>query len=100
MLSDRLLRIRDVVDQVGFSASQIRLWIRRGVFPAPIHVFAQPTMARWSERAVQEWIAEARDAGRRVGPLSAASDGSADHRDQSRVARPADGAPMTTTTPE
>lgn len=55
---DRLLRIGDVKSQVGLGKSKIYALIAEGRFPRPYKL--TPKAARWSEREIAEWIAQAR----------------------------------------
>jgi prophage regulatory protein len=55
--SDRLLRISDVKSQVGLGKSKIYALIAEGRFPRPYRL--SPKAARWSEREIAEWIAQA-----------------------------------------
>ena len=52
---DRLLPRRAVIDMVGFATPTIYKKIAAGEFPRPVKIGCA---ARWSERAVADWIEE------------------------------------------
>lgn len=54
---DRLLGLRDVIKYVDLSRSEIYRRIKKGTFPAQIHVGSR---VMWSENEVQGWIAQAK----------------------------------------
>ncbi|CAG2087955.1 helix-turn-helix transcriptional regulator [Xanthomonas arboricola] len=49
----RLLRLKDVMNQVSLSKFTIYAMIRRKEFPAPIHLGSTST---WVEAEIQNWI--------------------------------------------
>ena len=53
---DRLLRLRQVCDQVGLGPTRIYALIKEGKFPKPVHPYG--SVSRWPESAVQAWIAD------------------------------------------
>jgi len=58
----KYLRISKVIERTGLSRSTIYYWIKRGEFPAPVHL-GQRTVA-WLESEVNLWMEqrlEARD---------------------------------------
>jgi len=50
----RLLRLRDVIAQVGLGRSAIYDQIKRGVFPAPVHL--GPRAVAWASDEIASWI--------------------------------------------
>lgn len=50
---DRLIKIEDVLDQVGCSRSKLYLMIQFEEFPAQIKL---GRYSRWSQNEVQDWI--------------------------------------------
>lgn len=52
---DRLLRVHEVARRVGLSKTTIYALIGEHRFPKPRKI--KPTMARWSERDIEAWIA-------------------------------------------
>ncbi len=50
---EKLLRMADVMEVVGFSQSHINDLVRTREFPAPIRIGAS---ARWPQSVVQEWL--------------------------------------------
>jgi prophage regulatory protein len=53
---ERLLRIKGVLDRVGFGKAYLYREIQAGRFPAPVKL--SPKMATWVETEVDAWIAE------------------------------------------
>jgi len=53
MTKDRIIRLPEVVSQVGLKKSTIYDMIKRGTFPKQIKL---GRMSGWSEREIQEWI--------------------------------------------
>lgn len=53
---DRLLRVRDVADQVGLSKAYVFELVAAGKFPKPTKL--TPNVSRWSELEIQRWISE------------------------------------------
>lgn len=60
-MTDKLLRLRDVIDRTGLSRSTIYRRLDDGIFPAPVRIgdFA----VRWRESALQQWMASLPRAG-------------------------------------
>ena len=54
---DRLLKIAEVKSRVGLGKSKIYAMVAEGQFPRPYKL--TPKAARWSEREVSDWIAQA-----------------------------------------
>jgi prophage regulatory protein len=54
---EKLMRLREVLDQTGLARSTARRMIQQGTFPAPIHINGA-RLARWSSSAVDSWVAE------------------------------------------
>lgn len=52
---DRLIKIEDVIDQVGMGRTKIYDMIQFEEFPAPIKL---GRYSRWSQLEIQEWIEE------------------------------------------
>ncbi len=50
---ERLLRMPDVIDQVGLNRTTIYKFIAEGRFPAPRKI---GRVSVWSEQEVQQWI--------------------------------------------
>jgi prophage regulatory protein len=55
MTRDRLLTANEASSQAGISRRLLYLLMRDGQFPRQVHIGAA---SRWSEREVQQWIAE------------------------------------------
>lgn len=53
-MTDRLLRLRDVMDQTGLGSSTIYRYIKGGSFPAPVKIGGYS--ARWRQSAINAWI--------------------------------------------
>lgn len=53
-MSDRLLRLRDVMAITGLGSSTLYRYIQAGTFPAPLKIGG--FTARWRESAVEAWI--------------------------------------------
>lgn len=53
-MSERLLRLRDVMAQTGLGSSTIYRYIQAGTFPAPLKIGGHS--ARWLQSAVDGWI--------------------------------------------
>lgn len=53
---DRLLKLDDVKRLTGLGRSSIYAYGARGLLPRPYRV--GPGSSRWSEREIQDWIAE------------------------------------------
>ena len=51
---DRLLRLRDVEEQVALKRTAIYRWISRGDFPAPVRI--GPRSSRWRESDIDAWL--------------------------------------------
>lgn len=51
---DRLIPFEEVAHQTGIGRTQLYEMIARGEFPRP---YKRGRSSRWSERAVQDWIA-------------------------------------------
>lgn len=58
---ERLLPLGEVMSRVGLRKSKIYALVAEKRFPRPYKL--SPKAARWSEREVAAWIAEARTAG-------------------------------------
>ena len=56
LLHDRLLRLSQVLDMVGFGKTYVYAMINSGNFPAPCKPGG--TASRWSETEVLTWVAE------------------------------------------
>jgi len=54
---DRLLKIAEVKSRVGLGKSKIYALVAEGRFPRPYKL--TPKAARWSEREISDWIAQA-----------------------------------------
>ncbi|MBX9859890.1 MAG: AlpA family phage regulatory protein [Sphingomonas sp.] len=54
---DRLLKIAEVKSHVGLGKSKIYSLVSEGRFPRPYKL--TPKAARWSEREISDWIAQA-----------------------------------------
>jgi len=50
---EKLLKMQDVQEIVGFSRSQINDMVREKTFPAPVRIGAS---IRWPQSQLQEWI--------------------------------------------
>lgn len=48
-----LIRIQEVCELLGTSRSSIYRWVKKGTFPAPVHV--SESTVRWSVDAIQAW---------------------------------------------
>jgi prophage regulatory protein len=55
-MNDRLLRLPEVIRTVGLSRATIYRYVSTGGFPPPIPF--GPRISLWSERRIQDWIAE------------------------------------------
>jgi len=53
-VSNRLLRLKQVVLKVGLSRSQIYKLIAKGLFPEQIKI--GPKISAWPEHAIDQWI--------------------------------------------
>ncbi len=53
-MSDRLLRLRDVMAITGLGSSTLYRYIQAGTFPAPMKIGG--FTARWRESAVEAWM--------------------------------------------
>ena len=51
---DRLLGIREVCARLSIGVSTLKKWVADGKFPRGIVL--GPTVVRWSDRAVSDWI--------------------------------------------
>lgn len=54
--ADRLLRIEEVMARIGLRRTKIYAMISEGTFPKPYKLSRKAS--RWSEREVDDWIAE------------------------------------------
>lgn len=54
MSTDRLMRLRDVMDATGLGSSTIYRYIHAGTFPAPVKIGG--FTARWRQSAVSSWM--------------------------------------------
>lgn len=52
---ERMLKLKDVIDQVGYGKTAIYKRVKDGTFPAPVNV---GYASRWLESEIQEWIAK------------------------------------------
>ena len=52
-MTDRLLRLDNVIELVGFKSSKIYALIASGEFPRPIKI---DSASRWRESVIQAWI--------------------------------------------
>lgn len=52
-MSDKLLTIESVIDQVGFKRSKIYSLIASGDFPQPVKI---GSASRWPESKVSAWV--------------------------------------------
>jgi prophage regulatory protein len=59
--SDTFLRLPEVKNRTGFSRSSIYLYIKRGLFPAPMKLGLRSV--GWLEVDIQNWIASRRKGG-------------------------------------
>jgi prophage regulatory protein len=55
-LSDRILRLPEVITKTGLSRSSIYTHVSEGIFPKQIRL--GPRSVGWSECEINEWIAE------------------------------------------
>lgn len=65
-MTERLLTIEKVVEQISFSPTWIRQQIREGKFPKPI---AFGVLCRWSEAEVNAWVEEQKAREREPRPM-------------------------------
>lgn len=56
---DRLLKIDEVIERVGYCKAMIYRLIQKDKFPAPYKAFS--SSSRWSEREVKAWIDDVKD---------------------------------------
>lgn len=56
-MNERLLKIRDVEEMVGYGETKIQQWVAEGKFPQPIRPHGTGH-SRWLLSEVQEWIAD------------------------------------------
>lgn len=54
-MTEKLLRIRDVCEMVGFGQTIVYEWVKDGIFPEPIRVHGKNSQ-RWLQSEVQQWI--------------------------------------------
>jgi prophage regulatory protein len=52
--SNRFLRIKEVMQKVGLSRSQVYRLIQAGMFPSPFKIGSRVSV--WSESLVSEWM--------------------------------------------
>jgi prophage regulatory protein len=52
----RLIRLPEVMDQVGLSRSTIYLYIQKGEFPAPVKLGSRSVA--WNSEDIDAWIQE------------------------------------------
>ena len=52
--SNRFLRIKEVIQKVGLSRSQVYRLIQAGTFPSPFKIGSKVSV--WSESLVNEWM--------------------------------------------
>ena len=55
-MSNRLIRIKDVMDRTGLARSTVYKYINLGQFPQPIKLGTRAVA--WVEREVEAWICE------------------------------------------
>lgn len=55
---DRIIRKPETINQSGLTSSAMDREMRAGRFPKPIKLVPGGRAVGWSERAVQQWIAE------------------------------------------
>jgi prophage regulatory protein len=55
-MSNRLIRIKDVMDRTGLARSTVYKYINLGQFPQPIMLGTRAVA--WVEREVEAWICE------------------------------------------
>lgn len=65
---ERMLKLKDVKEQVGFGTTAIYERIKAGTFPAPVKI---GYASRWPESEIQDWIAK-QVAAARVGSVEGA----------------------------
>lgn len=53
-MSEKLLRVRDVLALIPISRSTLRKWIKVGRFPKPTQMGER--IAVWNESVVKDWI--------------------------------------------
>lgn len=58
---DRLIGIREVCARLSIGVSTLKKWVAEGKFPKGIVL--GPTVVRWSEQTVSEWIEERKRGG-------------------------------------
>ncbi|ULU26342.1 helix-turn-helix transcriptional regulator [Dyella terrae] len=56
LTADRLIRIKEVIRQIGLSRSQIYKMQGEGTFPRSVNLATRSVA--WSEREVQIWVAQ------------------------------------------
>lgn len=56
--SDRLIKLREVMQRVGIGKSMIYRKIKEGTFPPPYKL--SPFASRWSEQEIINWIEHAK----------------------------------------
>jgi len=54
-MTQKILRLREVISHVGLSRTTIYDYVSRGAFPAPIHLGGGKAIG-WLESEVQQWI--------------------------------------------
>ncbi|VVD99822.1 hypothetical protein PIN31115_02045 [Pandoraea iniqua] len=52
---ERMLKLKDVIEQVGYGHTAIYARVKAGTFPAPVKI---GYASRWPESEVQAWIAK------------------------------------------
>lgn len=66
--SERIIRLRTVLDRTGLSRSTVYRKIADGTFPAQVRISVHG--AGWHESAINEWIADPMAYGREVSPTT------------------------------
>ena len=60
--SNRFLRIKEVMQKVGLSRSQVYRLIQAGLFPSPLKI--GPRVSVWSESHVEGWMLDIQEQSR------------------------------------
>ena len=58
MTKNKILRIKDVVERVGFAKSTIYELIKKNKFPKPFKIIPNGRASGWFENDIENWISD------------------------------------------
>ena len=60
-LTSRIIRMREMIEKVGYARSTIYLLVKEGSFPAPFRLTPNGRVIGWLEYTIDQWLSDLKD---------------------------------------